>query len=129
MPRCPIRPCRTIIEETAAKAGIKRREISNEEILERTLYALVNEGANILAEGIALRAVDIDMLYILGYGFPAFRGGPMWYADTVGLKKVYDKVCQFEKEHGSLWEPSPLAEGAGRKRQDALPISTRSKGS
>jgi 3-hydroxyacyl-CoA dehydrogenase len=97
-----------IIEETAAKAGIKRRAISNEEILERTLYALVNEGANILAEGIALRAVDIDMLYILGYGYPAFRGGPMWYADTVGLKKVYDKICQFEKEHGSLWAPSPL---------------------
>lgn len=97
-----------IIEETAAKAGIKRRTISNEEILERTLYALVNEGANILAEGIALRAVDIDMLYILGYGYPAFRGGPMWYADTVGLKKVYDKICQFEKEHGSLWAPSPL---------------------
>lgn len=97
-----------IIEETAAKAGIKRRTISNDEILERTLYALVNEGANILAEGIALRAVDIDMLYILGYGYPAFRGGPMWYADTVGLKKVYDKVRQFEKEHGSLWEPSPL---------------------
>ena len=97
-----------IIEEAAAKAGIKRRTISNEEILDRTLYALVNEGANILAEGIALRAVDIDMLYILGYGYPAFRGGPMWYADTVGLKKVYDKICQFEKEHGSLWAPSPL---------------------
>jgi 3-hydroxyacyl-CoA dehydrogenase len=97
-----------IIEESAAKAGIKRRTISNEEILDRTLYALVNEGANILAEGIALRAVDIDMLYILGYGYPAFRGGPMWYADTVGLKKVYDRVCQFEKEHGKLWTPSPL---------------------
>ena len=97
-----------IIEESAAKAGIKRRTISKDEILERTLYALVNEGATILAEGIALRAVDIDMLYILGYGYPAFRGGPMWYADTVGLKKVYDKVCEFEKQHGSLWAPSPL---------------------
>jgi 3-hydroxyacyl-CoA dehydrogenase len=97
-----------VIEETAAAKGIKRRKISNEEILERTLYALVNEGATILAEGIALRAVDIDMLYILGYGFPALRGGPMWYADTVGLTKVYDKVCDFEKAHGSLWTPSPL---------------------
>jgi 3-hydroxyacyl-CoA dehydrogenase len=48
------------------------------------------------------------MLYILGYGFGAQRGGPMWYADTVGLKKVYDRICQFEKEHGSLWAPSPL---------------------
>ncbi len=97
-----------VIEKTAATKGIKRRKITKEEILDRTLYALVNEGANILAEGIALRAVDIDMLYILGYGFPAFRGGPMWYADTVGLKKVYDRVCQFEKEHGTLWAPSPL---------------------
>ncbi len=97
-----------IIEEEAAKAGIKRRTISNEEILERTIYALVNEGSTILSEGIALRAVDIDMLYILGYGYPAFRGGPMWYADTVGLKKVYDKICEFEKAHGSLWTPSPL---------------------
>jgi 3-hydroxyacyl-CoA dehydrogenase len=97
-----------IIEETAAKAFIKRRPISSEEILERTLYALVNEGANILSEGIALRAVDIDMLYILGYGFPAFRGGPMWYADTVGLKKVYAKICDFEKAHGSLWAPARL---------------------
>ncbi len=48
------------------------------------------------------------MLYILGYGYPAHRGGPMWYADTVGLKKVYDRICQFEKEHGSNWKPSPL---------------------
>ncbi len=97
-----------LIEQESAKAGIQRREISDQEILDRTLYALVNEGANILAEGIALRAVDIDMLYILGYGFPAQRGGPMWYADTVGLKKVNDRVCEFEKQHGSLWAPSPL---------------------
>ncbi|HEX3727805.1 MAG TPA: 3-hydroxyacyl-CoA dehydrogenase family protein, partial [Pirellulales bacterium] len=97
-----------IIEDSAAKAGIQRRQISDQEILDRTLYALVNEGANILSEGIALRAVDIDMLYILGYGYPPARGGPMWYADTVGLKKVYDRICQFEKEHGSLWAPAPL---------------------
>jgi 3-hydroxyacyl-CoA dehydrogenase len=97
-----------IVEKSAAAAGIKRRKISKDEIIERTLYALVNEGANILSEGIALRAVDIDMLYILGYGYPATRGGPMWYADTVGLKKVYDRICQFEKEHGSLWAPAPL---------------------
>jgi len=98
----------TLIEKTVKEAGIPQRKISDDEILERTVYALVNEGANILAEGIALRAVDIDMLYILGYGYGASRGGPMWYADTVGLKKVYDKVCEFEKQHGSLWAPSPL---------------------
>ncbi len=97
-----------LIEEEAKKAGIQRREISDQEILERTIYALVNEGANILDEGIALRAVDIDMLYILGYGYPAHRGGPMKYADAVGLKKVYDRICEFEKQHGSLWAPAPL---------------------
>ena len=66
------------------------------------------KGANILDEGHALRSVDIDIVYVYGYGFPAFRGGPMFYADTIGLKKVYDRVCQFEKEHGFWWKPSPL---------------------
>ena len=90
------------------KAGIQQREVSKEEIIERTMYALVNEGAKILAEGIALRAVDIDIIYLNGYGFPAWRGGPMWYANTVGLKKVYDRVCEFHAQHGELWEPAPL---------------------
>ena len=61
-----------------------------------------------LEEGIALRAVDIDIIYINGYGYPAWRGGPMWYADTVGLKKVYERVKQFREEHGELWEPASL---------------------
>jgi len=69
---------------------------------------LVNEGARILEEGYALRAVDIDIIYINGYGFPAHRGGPMWYADTVGLKKVYDRIREFHAEHGYWWEPAPL---------------------
>jgi 3-hydroxyacyl-CoA dehydrogenase len=69
---------------------------------------LVNEGARILEEGYALRAVDIDIIYINGYGYPAYRGGPMWYADTVGLKKVYDRIVEFEKQHGALWTPAPL---------------------
>jgi len=68
----------------------------------------VNEGARILEEGIALRAVDIDIMYLNGYGFPAYRGGPMWYADTVGLKKVYERIGAFEKQHGDLWTPAPL---------------------
>jgi len=97
-----------LIEESAREAGIVRRSISSEEIVERTVYALVNEGARILEEGIALRAVDIDIVYIRGYGFPAYRGGPIWYADTVGLKQVYDRVCQFEKQHGDVWAPAPL---------------------
>jgi 3-hydroxyacyl-CoA dehydrogenase len=69
---------------------------------------MVNEGARILEEGYALRAVDIDVIYLNGYGFPAYRGGPMWYANTVGLKNVYDRVCEFYREHGELWEPAPL---------------------
>jgi 3-hydroxyacyl-CoA dehydrogenase len=97
-----------LIEETARKAGIPRRSIGTQEILERTLYALINEGALILDEGIALRAVDIDIIYINGYGFPAYRGGPMWYADTVGLKRVYERICDFQKQHGPLWTPAPL---------------------
>ncbi len=97
-----------LIEQVAAEQGIKRRKITEEEIIERTQYALINEGAKILEEGIALRAVDIDIIYINGYGYPAWRGGPMWYADTVGLKKVYERVKQFHEEHGELWEPAPL---------------------
>jgi 3-hydroxyacyl-CoA dehydrogenase len=97
-----------IIEEAAHKAGITPRKISPEEIVERTVYALVNEGAKILEEGMAMRAVDIDIIYINGYGFPPYRGGPMWYADTVGLKKVYERICAFEKQHGDLWTPAPL---------------------
>ena len=79
-----------------------------EEIADRCLYALVNEGARILEEGYALRASDIDIIYLNGYGFPAHRGGPMWYADTVGLKKVLARVEEFHREHGELWEPAPL---------------------
>ena len=97
-----------LIEELSTKAGIQRREISKEEIIDRTIYALVNEGAKILEEGIALRAVDIDIIYLNGYGFPAWRGGPMWYANTVGLKKVYDRICEFHAQHGDLWAPAPL---------------------
>jgi 3-hydroxyacyl-CoA dehydrogenase len=97
-----------LIEQVAAEQGIERRKITEEEIIERTQYALINEGAKILEEGIALRAVDIDIIYINGYGYPAWRGGPMWYADTAGLKKVYERVSQFHEEHGELWEPAPL---------------------
>jgi 3-hydroxyacyl-CoA dehydrogenase len=76
--------------------------------VDRCIYALVNEGAKILEEGFALRAGDIDIIYVNGYGFPAHRGGPMWYADAVGLKKVLARVEEFEKHHGELWTPAPL---------------------
>jgi 3-hydroxyacyl-CoA dehydrogenase len=97
-----------LIVESAKKAGIARRNITPAEIIERTVYALVNEGATILEEGKALRAGDIDIIYLYGYGFPAYRGGPMWYADTVGLKKVYERICEFEQQHGYLWKPANL---------------------
>jgi 3-hydroxyacyl-CoA dehydrogenase len=99
-----------LVKQWAAEAGIQQREIGTEEMVDRCLYALVNEGARILEEGFALRAVDIDIVYLNGYGFPAYRGGPMWYADRVGLKKVYERVCEFEAQHGELWEPAPLLE-------------------
>ena len=97
-----------LIRKYASEAGIPQRQISADEIVERCIYALVNEGARILEEGYALRAVDIDIIYLNGYGFPAYRGGPMWYADTVGLKKVYERVREFHQQHGGMWEPAPL---------------------
>jgi 3-hydroxyacyl-CoA dehydrogenase len=97
-----------LIHDWVAEAGIPQRQISAEEIADRCLYALVNEGARILEEGYALRASDIDIIYINGYGFPSYRGGPMWHADTVGLKQVYERVMEFHRQHGEIWEPAPL---------------------
>ena len=97
-----------LMRETARQAGIPQRSIAPEEILERCLYIMINEGARILAEGYALRAADIDTIYLTGYGFPGYRGGPMWYADSVGLRKVLDRIVSFQREHGELWEPAPL---------------------
>ena len=97
-----------LIRKWVEEAGIVQRQISAAEITDRCLYALVNEGARILEEGYALRASDIDIIYINGYGFPAYRGGPMWYADTVGLKRVYDRICEFQRQHGETWQPAPL---------------------
>jgi 3-hydroxyacyl-CoA dehydrogenase len=97
-----------LVRKWVGEAGVPQHQISAEEITDRCLYALVNEGARILEEGYALRAVDIDIIYLNGYGFPAYRGGPMWYADTVGLKKVYERICEFHRLHGEIWEPAPL---------------------
>ena len=112
-----------LIEKTARAAGIERREISSDEMVERTVYALINEGARVLEEGVALRPVDIDIVYLDGYGFPVWRGGPMFYADTVGLPKVLAKIKEFEQRHGSdLWAPAPLIErlaAAGKTFADA----------
>jgi len=98
----------SLVREWSAQADIPQRQITDEEIVERCIYMLINEGSRILEEGYALRAGDIDAIYLNGYGFPKFRGGPMWYADTVGLKQVYQRTLEFQQKHGKLWEPSSL---------------------
>jgi len=98
-----------LIRDYRAHTGIRTREIGASEIVERCILALVNEGARILEEGIALRAVDIDMVYLAGYGFPRYRGGPMFYADTVGLGNVLAVMENYAKGyHGECWTPAPL---------------------
>jgi len=97
-----------LIARTATDAGITRREISDEEIEQRAIYALINEGVRVLADGGALRASDIDVVYVNGYGFPAWRGGPMFYADRVGLRSIYERIAEFHRELGPRWEPAPL---------------------
>jgi 3-hydroxyacyl-CoA dehydrogenase len=99
-----------LIEQCARQDGIARRDITDEEIVQRTMYALVNEGARILEEGIARRASDIDVIYVNGYGFPAYRGGPLFYADEQGLPAVLDTIRRFHEVHGELWQPAPLLE-------------------
>ncbi len=97
-----------LLRKIAAETGIERREIADDEIRDRIVYSLVNEGARILEEGFALRSVDIDIIYLYGYGFPPYRGGPMFYADTVGLDKVLARVEEFHAVHGHWWRPAPL---------------------
>jgi 3-hydroxyacyl-CoA dehydrogenase len=97
-----------LIESSARAAGIARREIGDQEIVERSIYALINEGARVLEEGFAMRASDIDVVYVNGYGFPAWRGGPMLYADLVGLGPVLGAVERFHREMGERWTPAPL---------------------
>ncbi len=98
-----------MIVQHSADIGVERRKVSDQEIVERLVYSLVNEGAHILQEGIAMRASDIDMVYLTGYGFPVFRGGPMFYADTVGLPNVLVAMDKYAKgRHGDAWKPAPL---------------------
>ena len=109
-----------IIKDFAAKSGVNQRTIGDEEILERCVYPMINEGAKILEEGKAIRASDIDTVWINGYGWPVYRGGPMFYGDTVGLDKVLAKMKQFQAEMGDDFKPSALleklvAEGKGFK--------------
>jgi 3-hydroxyacyl-CoA dehydrogenase len=105
----PSAEVQALIEAHSASLGLNRRRIDEREIVERLLYALVDEGARILQEGIALRASDIDVVYLSGYGFPAWRGGPMHWADQVGLPKLLDAIRRFERGYqGQAWAPSEL---------------------
>jgi 3-hydroxyacyl-CoA dehydrogenase len=107
-----------IILDFAAKKGINRRTISDEEILERCIYPMINEGAKILEEGKAQRASDIDIVWVNGYGWPVYRGGPMFYGDLVGLDKVLAKMKEFEAKMGDAFKPAPLLEklvGEGKR--------------
>jgi 3-hydroxyacyl-CoA dehydrogenase len=100
-----------LLHAEGSRLGVPQRKPSAEEIRERCLYAMVNEGARVLEEGIAFRASDIDVVYASGYGFPRYRGGPMFYADSVGLKKIYDRILEFQRSLDSrYWQPAPLLE-------------------
>src|SRR5438552_651975 len=99
----------TLLQSYRKEIGVETRQVSDEEIVARCMYALANEGAYILEEGIALRASDIDMVYLTGYGFPPYRGGPMFHADSVGLDKVLAAIERFQKGYqGAQWKPAPL---------------------
>jgi len=100
-----------LIRDKAQELGIEQQEFSDEEILQRCFYPLINEGALILEEGIAQRPSDIDVVYAFGYAFPVAKGGPMFWADQVGLKSIYDKICEFRDKYGEqYWKPAPLLE-------------------
>jgi 3-hydroxyacyl-CoA dehydrogenase len=115
-----------LAEEEAKKRGIARRPIADEEIVARITTALANEGARVLEEGYATRAGDIDIIYIYGFGFPRHRGGPMFYADTVGLDRVLARVREYRDRFGDYWAPAPMverlaAEGRGFYTEAAAP--------
>ena len=99
-----------IVDAERQRAGVTPRSFSDNEIVRRVLGAMANEGARILEEGIALRPLDIDVVFVHGYGFPRYRGGPMFYADTVGVAKVLADLKSFAAEDDFFWAPAPLLE-------------------
>jgi 3-hydroxyacyl-CoA dehydrogenase len=106
----------SLIVAHAGRVGMKRRVISDDEILERCLYSMVNEGARILEEGVAARPHDIDIVWIYGYGFPVYRGGPMFWADETGLAKIREAVLRYRDSVGAqYWQPAALLEQRARE--------------
>jgi 3-hydroxyacyl-CoA dehydrogenase len=123
--RLPDPEVTALIEGVSRELGIKRRAIGDEEILDRLLHPLVNEGARILEEGIAIRASDIDVVYVNGYGFPAYRGGPMYWAEQTGLTRVVATMQRLAQSHGARWRPAALLErlAASGKGFASMPVS------
>ncbi len=113
------------IVEESARMGIQRRPVSEEEILKRCLYGMVNEGARLLEQGIALRPGDIDVVYVTGYGFPVHQGGPMFMADRIGLDRVYADIQRLYAEHGYWWQPAPLLERLAREGRRFADLQAR----
>jgi len=119
-----------LVASVAREHGLARREVADAEILERTILALVNEAARVLDEGVALRASDIDVVYLTGYGFPAFRGGPLFHADAVGLARVHERLSALHRELGARFAPAPLLarlarEGSSFRAWDAARAAAR----
>ncbi|MCC8395837.1 3-hydroxyacyl-CoA dehydrogenase [Paraburkholderia sp. MMS20-SJTR3] len=112
------------IVDESARMGITRRAISREEIIKRCVYGMINEGAKLLEQRIALRASDIDVVYVTGYGFPAKRGGPMYYADQIGLDNVYRDISRFYAQDGYWWKPAPLLERLAREGKKFADLPT-----
>jgi 3-hydroxyacyl-CoA dehydrogenase len=116
-----------LAEEEAKRRGITRRPIADEEIIARITTALANEGARVLEEGFATRAGDIDIVYVYGFGFPRHRGGPMFYAETVGLPTILARVKEYRARFGDYWQPAPLLErlvAEGRGFYSEAPAAT-----
>ncbi len=116
-----------IIIGVSEELGIERRDITDDEIRERCLYSLVNEGAKILSEDLALRPGDIDLIWVYGYGFPPHRGGPMFSADRIGVKTVYDALSRLHDIHGEDLKPAPLLEDLAKTGKTFGGLYTKSR--
>jgi len=117
-----------MLDEVRAKLGVKGRTITDEEILERMVYPMINEGARILEEGIASRPSDIDIVWIYGYGWPVYRGGPMFYADHVGLKHIADRLSHYAKAtNDPSLEPAPLLKKLAAEGKTFASLAASSK--
>ena len=108
--KSPDQEVEELIKEFSDNHQIKRRPIEKEEILERCLYPMINEGFKILEEGMAIRASDIDIVWINGYGWPIYQGGPMFYGNLIGYDKILKWLKDMEKSHGQEFTPSPYLE-------------------